>query len=298
MACWIHDGSSGFTINGNIVSYLDNEGCDNVFNCMWQEGDGVSSGKHYWKIHFHTLEDGAGVGLTSRDHFKQGYACKAIKYLGNLSNGGALLIGNFGPSPTAGDVLGILAVFEGDRLKVYIDVNGKSLGLAFNVPASTFKSIFPLVSFHKSGSATCTKQTDIPIYTDRAPTTFVGIEGDWKLTNFQEKGVTVALQSSPTCKIRKQEENKFSWHAKVCNNLGTTLSRVDGKWKASATRATMMLGPPELMKLEHSVSGLIEGVRIVEVEANDNLSIKSETISSTWTRYDSSPGPYIGEPFA
>jgi len=297
MASWIHDGSSGFTINGNIVSYVDNEGCDNVFNSIWQDGEGVSSGKHYWKIHFQSLEGGAGVGLTSKDRFKQGYACKAIKYLGNLSNGGALLVGNFGPSPTTGDVIGILAVFEGDRLKVFIDVNGKSLGLAFNVAASTFKSIYPLVSFHKSGSATCTKQTDIPNFTDRAPTTFVGIEGDWKLSNFQENGVTLPLQSSPTCKIRKQDANQYSWSAKVCNNLGTTLSRADGKWKTSGTCATMMMGPPELMKLEHLVSNLMDGVKIVEV-ANESLSIKSETISSAWTRYDSSPGPYIGEPFA
>jgi len=298
MASWTHDGSSGFTINGNIVSYVDNEGCDNVFNCIWQEGDGVSSGKHYWKIHFHTLENGAGVGLTSKDHFKQGYACKAIKYLGNLSNGGGLLVGNFGPSPTAEDTIGILAVFEVDRLKVYIDVNGKSLGLAFDVPASTFKSIFPIVSFHKSGSATCTKEIDIPNNTDRAHTTFVGIDGDWRLTSFQENGVTLALQSSPTCKIKKLEGNKYSWHTKVCNNLGTTLLRDDGNWKTTGTRSTKMLGPPELMKLENLVSSLIEGVRSVEVEANESLSIKSETVSSTWTRYDSSPGPYVGEPFA
>lgn len=298
MACWISDGSHGFSINGDVVTHVDNEGVDNVFNCMWHDGDGVSSGKHYWKIHFLTLEDGAGVGITSKDHFKQGYACKAIKYLGNLSNGGGLLVGKFGPSPSAGDVIGILAVFEDDRLKVYIDVNDKQLGLAFNVPASTFKSVFPIVSYHKSGSATCTKQADIPIITDRASTSFDGIEGDWRLINVQENGTSLALESRPTSTIRKKETNEYAWSIKVCNGLRTNLSKKDGNWKTSVTCSTKMLGPPELMKLESLLSSLMKDVSTIEVDGSGNLSIKSERVGSTWTRYDSAPGPYVGEPFA
>lgn len=298
MACWITDGSSGFTVNGNVVTHIDDQGVDNVFNAMWQEGDGVSSGKHYWKIHFQTLEDGAGVGLTSKDHFKEGYACKAIKYLGNLSNSGGLLVGNFGPRPNVGDVIGILAVFEDDRLKVYIDVNEKSLGLAFNVPASTFKTIFPIVSFHKSGSATCTKQPETPNITGRASTTFTGIEGDWRLTNFQENGVILDLPCSPTSKIAKKETDKYSWHVKVVNGIRTSLSKEDGNWKTSGAFSTQMLGPPESMKVEHSVNRLIGEVKIIEIDGSGNLSVKSDKISTTWARYDSAPGPYVGEPFA
>lgn len=298
MSCWITDGSSGFTVNGNVVTHIDDQGVDNVFNAMWQEGDGVSSGKHYWKIHFQTLEDGAGVGLTSKDHFKEGYACKAIKYLGNLSNSSGLLVGNFGPRPNVGDVIGILAVFEDDRLKVYIDVNEKSLGLAFNVPASTFKTIFPIVSFHKSGSATCAKQPETPNITGRASTTFTGIEGDWRLTNFQENGVILDLPCSPTSKIAKKETDKYSWHVKVVNGIRTSLSKEDGNWKTSGAFSTKMLGPPESMKVEHSVNRLISEVKIIEIDGSGNLSVKSDKVSTTWVRYDSAPGPYVGEPFA
>lgn len=298
MACWIDDGSTGFTINGNVVTHIDDQGVDNVFNAMWLDGDGVSSGKHYWKIHFQTLEDGAGVGLTSKDHFKKGYACKAINYLGNLSNCGGLLVGNFGPRPEAGDVIGILAVFEGDRLKVYIDVNEKSLGLAFDVPATTFKTIFPMVSFHKSGSATCTKQPDTPNVTGRASTTFTGIEGDWRLTNLLENGFRLDLPCSPSSKISKKDTDSYSWNVKVVNHLGTNLSKEDGNWKTSGVSSTMMLGPPASMKVEKSVNSLMNEVNVIEIDESGNLSIKSDKLSSTWLRYDSAPGPYVGEPFA
>ncbi|XP_037041830.1 uncharacterized protein LOC119078426 [Bradysia coprophila] len=294
---WITDGSDGFAINGDVVTYVDNEGVDNVFNAMWQDGDGVSSGEHYWKIHFPTLESGAGVGLTSKDYFKQGYACQAINYLGNLSNCSGLLVGSFGPKPKQGDTIGILAVFEGDRLKVYVDVNDARLGLAFNVPASTFKSIFPVVSFHSSGSATCTKQTEIPKVTSRASATFTGIEGDWKLTNLEEKNVVLDLPRTTTAKITMIEADKYSLHAKVVNLLRTTLTKTDGAWKACHITSTKKGGDPESMEEETAVKRLITEVQTVEVDSSGNLVVKTETMSSIWIRYDATPGPFIGEPF-
>lgn len=298
MSQWVSDGSSELTINGKIVTHQSNTLGDNVFNCMWRDGDGVSAGKHYWKIHFHTLEGGAGVGITSAHHFKKGYACKGLKYLGNLSDGSRLLVGNFGPSPRAGDVIGILAVFDGDRLKVYVDINGRSLGLAFNVPASIFKSIFPYVSFRKSGSASCTKQSEIPNTSDRAVTTFAGIEGEWRLLRLEENGIQLILQSSPTSKIRRSETNKYSWFIKVVNNVSTHLSMEEGNWRTSAIASTQMLGPPELMKIERTIICLMEGLKHFNIEANENLSIKSDNISSVWTRFDAAPQPYVENPFA
>lgn len=298
MACWISDASVGFAINGNVVTYVDSEGVDNVFNAMWEDGDGVSSGEHYWKIYFPTLERGAGVGLTSREYFKKGYACKAINFLGNLSNCSGLLVGNFGPSPKEGDTIGILASFEGDRLKVYIDVNGESLGLAFDVPASTFKSIFPVISFHNSGSATCTKQTEIPDLATRAPTSFTGIEGDWKLTNFEKNDVKLNLTRKGTAKIRNIGADKYSLSVRVINRMWTELSKVDGNWKTSGVCTTLMGSDPASMKFENTVGNLIENVKTVEVDGSGNLSFKSDAMSSIWTRYDATPGPFVGDPFA
>lgn len=308
MVCWITDGSSGFTIKGNVVTHADDRGVDNVFNAMWRDGDGVASGEHYWKIQFHTLSHGAGVGFTSKDHFKQGYACNAIKYLGNLSNGSGLLVGKFGPSPKAGDIIGILAVFVGDRLQMYIDLNQQSLGLAFDVPASTFKSIYPVVAFHKSGSATCTKESKIPNIRVRAPDDFTGIEGDWKLGYFEEKridperfkqsGIDSEFLVVPTSTITKSGPYEYSWHVQMVNNLSTTLSRKDGIWKTSNSSLTMMLGTPQSLKLEYEISSLIEEVKVVELDYRGDLIIKSDRIVTSWRRYDSTPAPFVGAPFA
>lgn len=314
MGCWVSDGSSGFIIDGNSVSQRQQPHvCDlqcigtHIFNCMWQEGDGVSSGKHYWKIKFETLAGSAGVGLTSKDHFNWGYACRSIKYNGSLENGFEHLQNIDGPSISSGDVVGILAVFEDDRLKMFIDINGKSLGLTFDVPASTFDSVFPFLSFDKSGSATCIKQIEIPKNTDRVRTTFTGIEGDWKLIDFKKDVDDIATRpplkfvQRITCKIRQEGLQKYTWITSVGNSLEATLFlAVDGNWKTYNFCQTLKgLLNVEWRNFEDSVGNLMRnGVKTVGIKSNGNLCIMSESIISQWTRYDAPlPVSFIGDPF-
>lgn len=304
MAHWITDGSSGFTINGDTVSFASDEDSGSKFNCMWKDDDnGVLSGKHYWKIHFETLKGIGGVGLTSQDYFKKGWGIHGLCYKGNLSDGCSLLVSKFGPSISSGDTVGILASFEGDRLKVYLEINGKSLGLAFDVPATAFKSVFPIVSFHESGSATCRKETDIPNLTDRLRTVYTGIEGDWKLIGM-ENGVSPATSfagnaSTPTTKVTKIDENTYKWQIKtpgIHSTLFTaSLSKEDLEWKTSDYRAiSNRFGSGTI---QQDFENLMKTIKLVQIESNGNLSIKSETISSNWMRYDPTPGPYISDVF-
>lgn len=301
MAYWQPDGSSGFTVDGNTVTHIDESGGGNVFNCLWNEGDGVTSGSHYWKIHFDTLEDGGAAGVTSTGLFKEGYACKSLSYSGNLSTGGALLVSNFGAPPCAGDTVGIFASFEDDRLKVYIDLNGKSLGLAFDVPASTFDSIYPIVSFNTSGSAKCHKENEPPSSLARLSTAFTGIEGDWKFKELIQEdesplAISSELQPKLTTKLRKDAENEYVWTTSVVNNIISRLWLEDDKWKTSQV-STRMLGSPEDMEVERKIIDLIGALSSISVDDNGDLSVKSDTLSSVWTRYDGSPGPYVGTPF-
>ncbi len=302
MAHWVTDGSSGFTIDGNTVSHVDESGGGNIFNSMWVDGDGVAAGSHYWKIHFDSLEDGGGVGLTSKDRFKEGYACRSLAYSGNLSNGGGLLVSHFGAGPCAGDTVGIYATFDDDRLKVYIDLNGDSLGLAFDVPAATFDSVYPIVFFNTSGSATCQKESELPSSTVRATQAVSGIEGDWTLKELSDgngKPVTVPseLLSTLTTKLRKDGDHEFVWSTSVVNNLISRLWSEDDKWKTSHVQSTKMLGGPEHMDIEAKVIDLIGAVSSVGVNDSGDLSAKSDAWSTVWTRYDATPGPFVGEPF-
>lgn len=111
-----------FSFNGDIVTHVDKDDVDNVFNYMWQESDGVTSGKHYWKIHFKTLDGGGGVGFTSKGYFAKGYRCRGLCFNGNLTDGSGLLVGNFGPSPVAGDTIGMLVSFKRNRIKIFFDL--------------------------------------------------------------------------------------------------------------------------------------------------------------------------------
>lgn len=302
MSHWQPDGSSGFTVDGNTVTHIDESGGGNVFNCLWDEGESITSGSHYWKIHFDTLEDGGGVGVTSKDFFKEGYACKSLSYSGNLSDGGGLLVPSFGAPPCAGDTVGIFASFVDDRLKVYFDLNGKSLGLSFDVPASTLNSIFPMVFFNTSGSAKCHKENEPPGSIVRACTAFTGIEGDWKIKELIQEGdnpvtIPAELQLTLTTKLRKDGENEYVWFTSVVNNIITRLWLEDDKWKTSHNQSTMMLGTPEHMEVERNIMDLIGALSSINVDDNGNLSVKSDTLSSEWTRYDATPGAYVGEPF-
>lgn len=302
MAQWVPDGSSGFTVDGNTVKLVDESGGGNKFNCLWDDGDGVTSGAHYWKINFDTLEDVGGVGLTSKDRFKEGYACRSLAFSGNLSDGGGLLVSNFGVVPRAGDTVGIYAVFDDDRLKVYIDINGKSLGLAFDVPASTFDAVYPIVFFNTSGSATLQKESEPPSNIERPTVSFSGIEGDWKLKELiQQNGEPVAvsedLQSTLTTKLRKNGDDEYSWSTVVVNTLITRLSSENDSWQTSPVQSSRRLGDPDDMNVESKIIGLISGLSSIEINDDGELAVKCDTVSSVWTRFDDAPKPFVGEPF-
>lgn len=305
MAHWITDGSSGFTVDGTLITFTSND-VGQIFNCMWAEDDdGVSSGQHYWKIHFKTLTGNGGIGLTSKDYFKKGWAYRGLSYRGNLSDGGGLLVQHFGPSINAGDRIGILASFEGDRLKVYLEINGKSLGLAFDIPASAFKSVFPVINFGRSGSATCQKETEIPSIMDRERLSFSGIEGDWKVIQIENgifpESFNEADKFTPTTSLQKMTDNAYTWKVRIPSIYSTTitahLSQVDQKWTATNVRSITDRGGSTRQDLGDKLDNLIKTVQLLEIHPDGSLSIKSETISSKWIRYDPTPGPYVADTF-
>lgn len=300
MARWVTDGSPYLIVNGDLVEHSPHPQEKTPSNAMWEDGTGVSSGRHYWRIHFSMLEGRSGFGFTSGEHFRRGYDCKAAMYMfGDLCHGGrdGTLVLNFGPKPVEGDTVGMLAVFEEDRLKVYFDVNGKSLGLAFSVPRSVFTSIYPMVRFYSVGSASCTKQTEIPDITVRPPVRFVGIEGNWKLRKFFENDVETKVVVSVSCKIEKKTPHQYEWSAAVSKTIRTKLTAVNGKWITtpiiSDTSTLAQVGH----KFEVHIKSLMNAVRRVEVGEDGHLSIESDTISTLWKRYDATPRPFMFNPF-
>lgn len=162
---WTTDGSSELVVNGNKLVSQVSKSTGNVYNGIWKEDEvGLKSGKGYWKIKLEAIEDSSlFLGVTDNDKFGKGWALKGLMFggPGNLSSGGALLIGDFGPKPKSGNTIGIFVDMEGTNLKIYFDVNGSSLGLAFDVPKSTLKEVFPAVSFSGPGTISIEKVAGI-----------------------------------------------------------------------------------------------------------------------------------------
>jgi hypothetical protein len=103
---WVSDGSSEISIEGNRVSCkVDPSAGSQVYNALWKNGDGdtgIQNGKAYWKVTCEKLEDSLFVGVTDQEKFGKGWGCKGLLYGGNLSDGGSLLVSNFGPWPKTG----------------------------------------------------------------------------------------------------------------------------------------------------------------------------------------------------
>jgi len=223
--------------------------------------------------------------------FQQGWGCKGLLYGGNLSNGGCLLVGNFGPWVKAGDVLGVLLDVDDAKIRVYFDVNGRSLGIAFDVPRATLgNGIFPLVHFSGCGSVTVQKSQEFPS-TTRAEETFEGFLGHWKYCSgsFDTTGEDLTFEIRGTT-------NAYSCYLHVINTIRVSITRdgPDAPFRGHPGATTLMGGPPELMRLESEMTHHVTGVFTVE---SGQLLITEGNKTSTWTRFTPSKSPVTDNPF-
>lgn len=237
-AQWLDDGSETLHGEGKVVSCTAEAKGDSVFHALWT-GDGpVSSGTHYWEIE--DREGLSGVGMTTQEKFSKGYACRSFNMNSiNLSDGGALLVGKYGPGEfKAGDKIGLLCEMTDAALTITFYHNGRCLGPAFQVASPYPQELFPVVTFkHGKTSAAIEKVATIPSARAREAAVEAFPAGDWK------DAADVRLTIS-----RRGNDIMASLH--VVNNVNMKLTHADGVWKAHQGMSTMMAGPPEKMQLE------------------------------------------------
>jgi|UniRef100_A0A7S4C7J1 hypothetical protein len=271
---WLDDGSETIQGEGPVVSCNANAKGDAVFHALWKEESGVSSGVHFWEV-----EDKGGlggVGLTTLDKFQKGYGCRMFNFNSiNLSDGGALLVGQYGTdSFKAGDKVGMLCEMTDVDLSVTFYHNGKCLGTAFKIAHPYPTELFPVITFKKGDSCAELQKLDtIPQTRDREPSGKPFPEGDWH-TDVHVQGLPEAHRV--TLKISLAGEGVYRASLKVCNNAMIQLTKKDQyEWEASANAAmTMMMGPPELMKLEQEFIQFFQGVSGLD-EQGGNLQLVS-----------------------
>ncbi len=140
------ESTSAVHVNGNTITCTKDGYYGSPINVMY--GDPADhNGQYFWQVEFQELDSQGGgnpsVGLTTEQGFQNGWGLKAMKYLGNLSDGSALLVSAFGDQIKNNDKVGLLLQLTNADLKVYIFHNDRPLGLAFHVQSPYPKPLYP-----------------------------------------------------------------------------------------------------------------------------------------------------------
>jgi len=140
------ENTSAVNVNGNTITCKSNGSYGSPINVLYQD-PANQNGQYFWQIEvLESDSKGSGnlsVGLTTEQGFQAGWGLKAMKYLGNLSDGSALLVQAFGDQIKNKDKIGLLLQLTDEDLKIYIFHNDRPLGLAFHVQSPYPKPLYP-----------------------------------------------------------------------------------------------------------------------------------------------------------
>jgi hypothetical protein len=140
------ESTSAVKVNGDTITCTTDGYYGSPINVMYKDlAD--RNGQYFWQLEFKELDaEGGGsasVGLTTEKGFQDGWGLKAMKYLGNLSDGSSLLVQQFGDNIKQNDKVGILLQLTDSELKMYLFHNERPLGLAFHIQSPYPKPLFP-----------------------------------------------------------------------------------------------------------------------------------------------------------
>lgn len=145
------ENASAVSVHGDAIVCNAKDG--SLINVLYKD-PASENGEYFWQIKFEKLDaeggQGASVGLTTDEGFQAGWDLKGMKYMGNLSDGGSLLVPNFGDLIQQNDTLGLLLKLTDADMKFYIFHNEKALGLAFHIQSPYPKPLYPRKSIVNS----------------------------------------------------------------------------------------------------------------------------------------------------
>jgi hypothetical protein len=111
----------------------------NPMNLLFTPSSAYSTplSKYYFQIDILSVDrdsSSLSVGVVRPSEFRKGYMNKGMFYNGNLTNCGGALILSYGPRPKQGDTIVVEYTELTDSFQVCFHVNGKLLGIAFQIP--------------------------------------------------------------------------------------------------------------------------------------------------------------------
>lgn len=250
MASWKDDGSGNVTVNGAEVKCSAEAKGEVKGNAMWSAG---AAGTWEFKV---AGPSGAWIGVSSEDKFGAGWAMKGLFYggPGNLSDGGGLVTGHWGPSFADGDVVNMRVEQAGDNVSIAYSKNGQGLGEAFKIEGFS-GNLQPAVSFNKPGQGvTISSAGAMSLDAMQKSMPESGIEGDWK-GRFEAS-------------VKKQAEDLWSVSFKVGNNMSCAVKQSGDVFTPGPVRSTKMMPPPELQDLEREAGAILAGLTSMRREGN------------------------------
>lgn len=183
---------------------------------------------------------------------------------------------------------------------MYIILNEKPLGLAFNVPENTLDGIYPVVKFHGNGLVEIEERVDSDAPIELEPVKPLILEGNWTL-HVLDKDETPA--NKITMKISeiydRVYDRAYRLRIIVRNKfIGKLLEKSTANWIGEIVDKTVSQGTTAEMELETIISKHISGIKNVVLDSLTNeLRLESIDSTSVWKQIEPKPNTVDWNPF-
>jgi len=296
---WVDDGSCAVKVDGEECK-IDGAPAGSPANAYF--GKPLSSGD-YFEIDILETKQSPFIGITSSAAFAEGWKCKGLLFggPGNLSDGSALVRGEFGEEIKKGMTVGTLLKMDSGSITVTFYQEGRCLGPAFIAKRLSDAAIFPLVHGRDGDHFRIRFPDTVPTMESRQAKSGEAVhpaEGTWALKQLcvgpelhefplaaKMEGETVMLkitETSPT----------FSFSARVINNLNFVATSMADAGLAPFEKleipgpliSTQMMGPESMMEVETKIS---EGLQNLHkwLPRSDSLLMVGPATEMSFTRF-------------
>lgn len=281
---WLEDGSGDTQSAGDSVWVKEDVKQNQKLNALYKKWS-YDVAKDNVKCFEIVVDEGttASVGVTTKSKFGQGYKCKGLLFHGNLSDGGALVEGNWGPNPIKGDKVGVRLSVNSCRseMSVHYFLNGRALGCAFKESVSDLSGelLYPLVSFRGKIPE---KNTFVQV---PDPETTYSVLDRQQATVYEEheddvyKGLWVSksINDSVTDKIKltistHKYEGTLFLSAKIANILRTVIAKEGEVWCGDGrVTQTFMMPSEDLVPIETAMTSILNNLHGMTLSNNNEL---------------------------
>ena len=325
MAKWIGDGyeKGSLSVDGSMIKFGTNARgtpfnirLDGIDDNDTNDNNSIFQKSYYFTANVQELDGGAlGLGIVNKNEFKSGWKCKGMFYNGNLSNGSAALLTDFGDFIKGGDQIGVLVIRskksnEDDfSMELIIYLNGRCLGSAFKINEmnnDAMECYYPCL--HIDGNAVVnftfiTNESDFPSARHRQACSYGdSYSGDWLLKKIfrgpelsehpllqhnNMKGIILSLHLMGT--------SHYNLSVKVGNTLRTNLHVIGhddafDKIEIGRVMSTMMRPTPEQSELEQLLSSCLPSIyKCIVTKDNvssENLILNGPTVELICERHE------------